>query len=141
MARIAVSTVTTAAAIVATSMPAAAGPIGTLALNSPISGSTYSSSTVYYLSAEWRQVTLDKNGYIQVNLDRTPRKSNGAADYMKWIIYVTPNDSPMKTINQDSTAWTSMGYFGPPGTYFRNKFARGTTCNNCDHNFSGNLDY
>ncbi|MFV2100489.1 hypothetical protein [Micromonospora sp. LOL_024] len=124
-------------ALVAAPTPAAAD----LALNIPISGSTYSSSSVYYLSAEWRQVTLDQGGYILVNLDRTPRLSNGTPDYMKWMIYVTPNNSPMKTINQDPAAWTNMGYFGPPGTYFRNRFARGTTCNNCDHNFSGNMDY
>ncbi|WKU07263.1 hypothetical protein [Micromonospora sp. HUAS LYJ1] len=125
-------------AIIAIPSPAQAG---VLTLNTPISGSTYSSSTTYYLSSEFRKVTLDRNGNVYVNLDSAPKLSNGSADYMKWIIYITPNDSPVKVINQDPSAWTDMGYFGPPGTYFRNKFARGTTCNNCNHNFSGNMDY
>lgn len=116
-------------------------PVAHADLNVPISGSTYSDANTWYLSATFRQVTLDKGGYIQVNIDVAPKLSNGSPDYMKWRIYITPNYGPIYAINQDPASWTNLGYYGPPGTFFRNSFARGTTCPNCNHNFSGNEDY
>lgn len=109
----------------------------------PISGSTYSSGTAWYLSTTWRTVSFSHGPYILLNINRAPRLSNGSSpDYMRWRINL--NDSyngPTFAINQTPSGYTDLGYYGPPNLQFRNSFGRGTTCNNCDHDFTGHMTY
>ncbi|WP_148083629.1 hypothetical protein [Micromonospora sp. Llam0] len=108
----------------------------------PISGSTFSSGTVWYLSTTWRTVSF-YGPYIEINIHRAPRLADGKADYMRWRINQgsSSTDGPVYAINETPSGYTDLGYYGPPYTQFRNKFGRGTTCNNCDHDFEGKMTY
>jgi hypothetical protein len=58
-------------------------------LDTPISGNTGSNSTVFYLSANFRQITDDLDylgqiGYVHINIDSAPKLSNGSPDGLKW---------------------------------------------------------
>ncbi|WP_213452255.1 hypothetical protein [Rhizomonospora bruguierae] len=106
----------------------------------PISGDTWSDSGVWYTSATWRTVSFADGPYVSINISKAPKLRSGSPDYIKWRIKVT-DDGPTYAINQTASTYTDLGYYGPPGTQFRNKFARGTTCSNCDHSFSGRMTY
>jgi hypothetical protein len=107
----------------------------------PIDGETWSDSNVWYTSATFRMVSHAPDGpYISINISTAPKLSNGTADFIKWRIR-TDVDGPTYAINQTPSTFTDLGYYGPPGTHFRNKFARGTTCPNCNHSFSGRMTY
>jgi hypothetical protein len=107
-----------------------------------ISGSTYSSNDTWYLSSTYRTVTSVDGGYVSINIDVAPKLNTNQPDYLQWRLHLGPgNYTQVFGLSQDPNAWTSLGYYGPPGRQFKNVFARGTTCNNCNHNFSGNMTY
>lgn len=114
------------------------------AYDAPISGNTGSNSMVYYLSANFRTLSVDMGGYVQINIDRTPRFSDGTTpDHLKWRIKRNSDGAYRGpwALNQDPAAWVSLGFIDYPHQMFRNAFTRGHDCPNCDHDFWGNMNY
>lgn len=106
-----------------------------------ISGATYSYSTVWYTSTNYR--TKSENGNVHIRFDKLPRFASGTYDAIKWR-YIANNGSVIGgshyTIWNVDT-WDTHWYMGQ-GQQFRNSFARQTTCTvNCDHSFSGDQVY
>ncbi|MEV5818382.1 hypothetical protein ABUL04_21780 [Micromonospora harpali] len=112
------------------------------ALDIPISGSTYSSADVWYESANTRTVTNDNGGEIDVQMDSRPKLSNGStSDQLKWQIR-WGNNNVSNIIYISNSNWNrDISPYTPTGSWFWNRYARYTTCNNCNHNFSGNMNY
>lgn len=106
---------------------------------SQISGSTYSSADVWYTSANYRTITNDEGGQVKVYISNFPSLSNGNPDQLKWQ---TVNGSATSSVTYIGS---SYGYYTvgswSAGVQFRNKYARYTTCNNCDHYFEGSIAY
>lgn len=116
------------------------------ALNTPISGNTGSNSLNYYLSANFRTITDDMYpqgavGYVWINIDVAPKFANGTPDGLKWRLYYNGGYHNYKVLNQAPALWVDLGFVGYPGQSFRNSFTRANDCPNCNHNFSGNMNY
>lgn len=105
-----------------------------------ISGSTYSSADVWYVSTNYRT----KAGYGQISLwfSQLPTKRDGSTDTIKWR-FIDNNGSIINGTTFYFSDWDPHPtLYRNDGTQFRNSYARYSHCTSgCNHDFSGLEEY
>ena len=107
-----------------------------------INGETYSNATKWYVSDTLRY--LETPSGVAIKFSTMPRFSNGATDGIKWQLLKT-NGSALSDVSfmySLNKTYTLLNGGGPSALYFKNKFARTSTCtSNCGHTFQGSEWY
>jgi hypothetical protein len=109
-----------------------------------ISGSTFSSSSAWHVSENIR--TKSGDSAVKAKFSSRPLLADGtSSDQLKFgIVHACcyPSYPIIGSIQyfSNSSERTLVSTLAS-GTQFRTTFARYTTCNNCNHNFAGQLYY